>query len=189
MVVQPKPHRFTVAEYYKMAEAGIFTEDSRVELIEGEIIEMSPIGPDHASDVIHINHVLTRRLGDLALVSVQNPIRLGNRSEPEPDFAVVRLQPGPGRAYQAAHPTPADVLLVIEIADSSLSYDLGRKARLYARHRIPELWVVDLVGSRLLVHRDPTPRGYATVQILGRGDAVSPLAFPSITFTVDELLG
>jgi Uma2 family endonuclease len=189
MVVQPKPYRFTVDEYYRMAEAGIFTEDDRVELIEGEIIEMSPIGPGHASDVIHINHILTRRLGELALVSVQNPIRLGNRSEPEPDFAVLRPQPGPGRPYQSAHPTPADVLLVIEIADSSLSYDLGRKARLFARHRIPELWVIDLVGSRLLVHRDPSPRGYTSIQILGHGDAISPLAFPAITFTVDELLG
>ncbi len=189
MVVQPKPHRFTVAEYYKMAEAGIFNEDSRVELIEGEIIEMSPIGTRHAG---HVDHVVGRfysRLAGMVVIRTQNPIRLGNRSEPEPDIAIVQPQPGPGVPYEFAHPTPVDVFLVIEIADSSLSYDLGRKARLYARHRIPELWVLDLLGGRLLVHRDPTPRGFADVRILGRGELISPLAFPAISFTVDELLG
>jgi Uma2 family endonuclease len=102
---------------------------------------------------------------------------------------LLRLHPGRARPYRAAHPTPPDVLLVVEVADSSIEYDLGRKARVYARHGIPELWVLDLRAGRLVVLRDPTPRGYATTRALGRGEAITPLAFPEIALSVDDLLG
>ncbi len=189
MIVQPSPRRFTVAEYYKMAEAGILRPGDRVELLDGEIIQMSPIGPVHAGNVDQIARLFITRLGERAWVRVQNPIRLNNRSEPEPDLAVLRPRPSAGRSYLEVHPVAADVLLVVEVADTSLSYDLGRKARAYARSQIPELWVLDRTGDRLLVHREPGPRGYAAVQILGRGESISPLAFPDLAFTVDELLG
>jgi Uma2 family endonuclease len=180
---------FTVDEYYRMAEAGILGEDDRVELIEGEILRRSPIGPRHADEVDEVTALFFARLGASARIRVQSPIRLSRRSEPEPDLAVLRRYPEGQRPYRSTHPVPADVLLVVEVADSSLEYDLGRKARLYARHAIPELWVLDQRGDRVVVHRDPTPRSYATVRTLGRGESISPLAFPEILFTIQELLG
>jgi Uma2 family endonuclease len=189
MALQPTKRLFTVDEYYRMAEAGILGEDDRVELIEGEIVQMSPIGPRHASRVGRLTRLFFQRVGDLAEIRIQNPVRLSRRSEPEPDLALVRPERERELPYEATHPTPADVLLVVEVAESSIAYDLGRKARVYARHGIAELWVLDLRQDRLVVFRDPTPRGYAGSRILGRGESISSLAFPDITFAVDEILG
>jgi Uma2 family endonuclease len=189
MALQPKARLFTVDEYYRMAEAGILGEDDRVELIEGEIIQMSPIGPRHARNVDHLNRLFFDRFRHVAWIRVQSPIRLDKRSEPEPDLALVRSEEDRGSSYELSHPGPADVFLVVEVAHHSEEYDLGHKARMYARHRILEQWVLDLRGDRLVVNRDPTPRGYATTRILSRGESISPLAFPEITITVDELLG
>ena len=188
-MAQPTPRLFTVDEYYRMAEAGILGEDDRVELIEGEIVQVPPIGPRHADQVDYLARLFFRRLGDEVLVRIQNPVRLSTRSEPEPDLAVVRAHPERRHPYRSEHPTAADVLLVVEIADTSLEYDLGRKARLYARHSLPELWVLDQRGDRLVAHREPTARGYSAVRTLVRGESIAPLAFPENTFTVDELLG
>ena len=185
----PANRRFSVDEYYRMAEAGILGEDDRVELIEGEVVEMSPIGPRHAKKVDRLALLFLDQFRNTARIRIQNPVRLSNRSEPEPDLALVRLYPDRGDPYESAHPTPADVLLVIEVADSSVEYDLGRKARLYARHGIPELWVLDQRDDRLVVHRDPMPRGYASVRTLDRGESIGPLAFPELVFTVDHILG
>ena len=182
----PARRLFTVDEYYRMAETGILGEDDRVELIEGEIVRMSPIGPRHSGAVIRLNTLFSQRLAGSIMLSPQNPVRLGQRSEPQPDVVLLRPR---ADFYASTHPTPEDILLVIEVADSSVEYDLGRKARLYARHAIPELWVLDQRDDRLVVSRDPTPRGYATVQALDRGQSISPLAFPEVTFTVQELLG
>jgi len=189
MALQPSARLFTVDEYYRMAEAGILGEDDRVELIEGEIIQMSPIGPLHANEVNHLNRLISQRFSGVAWVSIQNPIRLSKRSEPEPDLALVRTEQDRGSSYAVSHPTPADVFLVVEVAHHSAEYDLGRKSRMYARHDIPELWVLDLRSDRLVVNRDPTPQGYATTRILVRGESISTLAFPEITLTVDEILG
>ncbi len=185
----PATRRFTVDEYYKMVEAGILGEDDRVELIEGEILEMAPIGPLHADEVEDLFRLFVVQFANRAKVRSQNPVRLSQILEPEPDVALLRLASERSRSYRADHPTAEDVLLIVEVADSSLEYDLGRKARLYARHGIPELWVVDQRNDRLVLHREPTPRGYADVRTLERGESVAPLAFSEVSFTVDELLG
>jgi Uma2 family endonuclease len=184
----PANRLFTVDEYYRMAEAGILGEDDRVELIEGEIIQMSPIGPRHAGRLDRVVRLFFGRFPDTVWIRVQSPVRLSRRSEPEPDLVLLRPDSERGRSYEEDHPAPADVFLIIEIADSSLEYDLGCKARLYARHGIPELWVLDQRGDRLIVHRDPTPSGYATVRELGRNDLIAPLALPEITLAVADLL-
>lgn len=182
-------YRFTVDDYHRMADAGILGEDDRVELIEGVVVEMPPIGPHHSNSVIDLNGLLSARLFRHARVSPQNPVRLSQGSEPQPDFAILR---GPAPGYLPSKdqlPAPADVLWLIEVADSSLEDDLGWKADLYAWYGIPELWVLDLRGQRLIVHREPTKSGYASVEILRRGASISPLALPEVAFTVDEILG
>src|SRR5690606_26748569 len=136
----PRPHRLTVHDYYRMAEVGLLGPDDRTELIEGEIIDMPPIGDRHADLVRLLTKRLVQAAGDSAEVSSQLPVRLSLRSEPQPDFAVLKPRSGGYRQ----HPTPSDVLLLVEVSDSTLRYDLGRRARLYANHLIPEYWVVDL---------------------------------------------
>jgi len=154
----PKPHRLTVDEYYRMAEAGVLSPDDRTELIEGEIIDMPPIGPTHASAVVLLNKRLVRTVGDAVEVRVQLPVRLMPRSEPQPDFALVVAKP---HSYRRMHPVAGDVLLLIEVSDSTLRYDLDVKVRLYAKHRVPEYWVVDLVDNRVWRHRRPGGQQYA----------------------------
>jgi Uma2 family endonuclease len=159
----PRPHRLTVDEYYRMVEVGLLTPDDRVELIEGEIVDMPPIGSRHAAMVNSLAERLIRAMNGAAGVGIQAPVRLSSRSEPQPDLAL--LKGGTG-AYKNAHPTAADVLLLIEVSESTLRYDLSVKSRLYAKHGIPEYWVVDLVDNR--IHRRWNPRGeeytdYATV--------------------------
>ena len=185
----PATRRFTVDEYYRMAEAGILGEDDRVELIEGEIVQMAPIGPRHAGRLDRLVDLFFERFRGAAWIRVQNPVRLSRRSEPEPDLTLLRPESERERSYEVDHPTAADVLLLVEVADNSLEYDLGRKARLYARHGVPELWVLDQRGDRLVAHHDPTPRAYTTVRTLARGESIAPLTFPEIVFTVDQLLG
>jgi len=185
----PRPRLFTVDEYYKMAEAGILGPDERVELIGGVIYRMNPIGPRHHSDVIRLNRLFTRRLLDVAEVGVQGPVRLANLAEPQPDFAILRQQPDQRRPYALGHATASDVYFLVEIADTSLTFDLDTKADAYALDGIPELWVLDLSGDRVLVHREPTSHGYADVRTLPRGETIRPLAFPDVAFTADEILG
>jgi Uma2 family endonuclease len=186
---EPSPRLFTVDEYYKMAEVGILAPDERVQLIEGEIIEMPPIGPRHAFNVDRLAELLHARLAERARIRSQNPIRLAPGAEPEPDVAVVKPHPAQPRVYASRHPGPDDALLIIEIADSTLSFDLGDKAAMYANHGVVELWVLDLLDDRLVVHREPTPSGYVNVRTVTRGESVSALAFPDVTFTADEILG
>lgn len=145
----PRPHRLTVAEYYRMAEVGILDPEARVELIEGEIIDMAPIGNDHQSVVDQLNRLLVRAAGDAAIVRVQGSIRLGEWSEPEPD--VVLLKP---RAdfYRGQFAAGADTLLVIEVSDTTLRYDRDIKVPLYAKHGVPAVWVVDVRNHMLLAY-------------------------------------
>ena len=186
MAVQPARRRFTVDEYYWMARVGILRPSDRVELIDGEIIEMNPIGEPHAGTVNRLNSVFSRRLGDAVIVAVQNPIRLDNGSEPEPDLALLR----PRRDFYATgHPTPSDVLLVVEVSDTTVEYDTQTKAPLYARAGIPELWIVDLTRACVMVYLDPADAGYATTRVLRRGEVLRPLAFPDLALPIDDVLG
>jgi len=149
-VAAPSRHLISVDAFTRMGETGILGSADRVELIDGEIIDMSPIGVLHAAIVARLASTLSQRLGEQAVVWCQNPLRLGDLSAPEPDIAVLRAR---GDYYTTAHPTPADVLLVIEVAESSLEYDLRTKVPLYARHGIPEVWVIDAATRRTRVFR------------------------------------
>jgi len=177
---------FTVDEYRRMAEVGLLHEDSRVELIDGEIVQMSPIGRRHASRVGKLSNKLARELGDLAIVWPQNPIHLTDQAEPEPDVTLLRPRPD---FYDGKDPDAGDVLLVIEVADSSLDYDRRVKAPLYARHEIPDYWLVNLVDGHVAVYRDPAPDGYRSVQLFHPGDVLRPLAFPNLVLAVEDILG
>ena len=179
-------HRFTVDEYYRMAEAGVFHEDDRVELIRGQVVEVSPIGPGHAGCVGALQRLLARRVGDAALVWVQNPLRLGKHDEPVPDVLLLRPRPD---EYRKAHPTPADVLLLIEVADSFVRYDRETKFRLYAEAGIPEAWLVVLPSDTIEVCTDPGPNGYRTVRQVRRGGSLYPTTLPAVEIGADEVLG
>jgi Uma2 family endonuclease len=176
--------RFTVEEYHRMAEAGILREDDRVELIGGEIVEMSPIGGRHAACVREINHLLGRQLGDELRVDVQSPVRLSEDEEPQPDLAVIRT-----RAYAGSLPIPEDVLLLIEVADTSLAYDRNVKLPLYARFRIPEVWLVDLNGGIIERHTEPSEAGYRLLRRAGRGESLESAVLPVLVIPVDAALG
>ena len=153
----PRPHRLTVDEYYRMAEVGLLAHDARVELIEGEIIDMAPIGSRHAAMVDRLAQLLILASGLAAQVRTQHPLRLDEHSEPQPDIALVRRR---GDGYSQSHPTATDALLVIEVSDSTLRYDQETKAALYAAHGIPNFWIVDLPGRQLHCFAAPTSMRY-----------------------------
>jgi Uma2 family endonuclease len=187
MAIAWKTRRFTVAEYHRMGEAGILAEDDRVELLDGEIVEMTPIGPAHASVVGRLTHLFSRLAGERGLVWVRNPIDLAAAdSEPQPD--VVLLNP---RAdfYVTAHPAPADVLLLVEVMDASAERDRRLKLPLYARAAIREVWLVDLGAERLEVHRQPEADGYRQTHLLRRGESTTIEALPDLGIRVDGILG
>jgi Uma2 family endonuclease len=186
MAVLPARRRFTVSDYHRMGKAGILAPDERVELIEGEIVALSPIGRSHASVVLRHNVLLSRALQDRALVSVQNPLGLSDVSEPVPDILVLRPRDD---FYLARHPSAADVLLLVEISDTTLAYDRGRKLPVYAREGVPEVWIADLRRHLYYVYRDSGPEGYRFTATYRRGDEVAALAFPDVEFSVSDLLG
>jgi len=186
VVYTPPRRKLTADEYQRMGETGIFHEDDRVELIDGELYEMTPIGDGHIGAIDSLNSLLNRLLGDRAIVSIQNPIQVGDHHEPQPDVTVLRPR---ADDYASAVPIAEDVLLVVEVADSSADYDRGTKAPLYARGGIAELWIVDLNRDHLAAYREPTSAGYATTRVLRRGESICPLAFPELEITVDEILG
>jgi len=172
-------HKLNVDEYYRMAETGILDEDDRVELIDGELIDMAPIGQDHAATVNRLNRALVMAFGEQAIVSVQNPVRLNRFNEPQPDFAVFR----PRADFYATgeRPGPSDTLLVIEVADSSLRYDRTVKLPLYARAGIAEVWIVDLRRRVVDVHRTPAGDEYTTSDTHGADDTVTLNLAPEIS--------
>lgn len=186
MAVPLKHYRFTRAEYHQMVKAGILHEDSPVELIDGEILEMSPIGRMHKASVDRQTRIFTASLGDSVIVRVQSSIVLGDDGEPEPDVVLLRSRDD---FYADADETPGDILLIVEVADSSEAYDRQVKVPLYARYNILEVWVASLNGDQIFLYRDPTPSGYATVQVARRGDVMSPLAFPELAIPVEAILG
>jgi Uma2 family endonuclease len=177
-------HRLTVRDYHRLGEAGVLGRGDRVELLEGQLVDMSPIGPRHALATDILARLLLSAVGERAWVKVQNPIVLDDTSEPQPDFAVVR-QPWDG--YPHAHPRPPDVYLLIEVADSSLGFDLGAKLELYARAGIREFWVVDMTANRVLVHRQPEGGRYAAVTVSGLSDTLQAEAMPEVTIPVARI--
>lgn len=186
MAAQILRRRFSVEEYYLMAKAGILKEDDRVELIEGEIVEMAPIGSRHASCVIRLIQFLTQQVASRALVSAQNPVHLGEHSEPQPDISLLRPR---ADFYSTAHPGPADVLLLIEVADTSVEYDRGVKVPLYARAGIGEFWLVDLAGESIEVYQSPAPDGYRQVRVVRQEDRLAPEALPELELSARGILG
>jgi Uma2 family endonuclease len=184
-VAESLPHyRFTADDYQAMGRAGIIPEDARVELVDGEIIEMSPIGPRHASVVTLLTeHAGAQVPGDVS-VRVQQPVRLGERDEPHPDLALVRR-----RDYETAHPAPANIVLLIEVADTTRVYDRETKLRRYAAAGVPEAWLADLSSSVLERHTDPREGRYRQILIGHPGDVLPSTVLPELTIPVDIALG
>ena len=180
----PARHRLNVDAYYRMAEAGILTDPHRVELIDGEIIDMPAIGSPHAAITNRFARTFSRALRDeVALVAVQSPLRLDAYNEPEPDVMLLRPR---ADGYRASHPGAADVLLVIEVSESSLAYDRSVKLQLYAGFGVPEVWIVDLIGTALEVYREPREGAYASRERLTSG-LLAPALVPGATIDVAGL--
>jgi Uma2 family endonuclease len=176
--------RFTRAEYYRMAEVGILGRRDRVELIRGEIIEMSPIGRRHGAFVDNLNRLLVLRLPDHVIVRVQGPVALADDTEPEPDLTVLRRRDVP---YKEREAWAEDALLVIEVADSSLAYDRSTKRRLYAEAGIPEYWVVDCTAETVEVHRGPGPDGYRDVSRVAGAATLTLQAFLDVELSTTDI--
>ena len=179
-----RKHRINVDEYYRMAEVGLLAHDARVELIQGEVVDKTPIGSKHAAVVNTLAELLFAVLKGRATVAVQQPVRLGSRSEPQPDLAVLRQR---GDRYSEAHPTAADILLLIEVSDSTLRYDRDIKIPLYASHGIPEVWLIDLNNRQLLCMREPTGQRYTNASSTGSGH-IELSTLPGASVDISEVL-
>jgi Uma2 family endonuclease len=177
---------FTVDDYYRMAEVGILKPTDRVELIEGEIVEMSPIGVRHAMAVNRANMIFARGVGDRAVVAVQNAARINIYNEPQPDLVLIRPREG---FYGKEHPKPEEVLLLIEVSETSLRFDRNVKLPIYARNGVREFWLVDLNSDTISVFRKPKDDTYTETFTRQRQESVSPDAFPEFSIEVNELLG
>jgi Uma2 family endonuclease len=178
-------HRLTVEQYHRMAETGVLARDARVELIEGVIVDMAPIGSRHAAVVKKLNALLTHAVGARAIVSVQDPIRLGDRSEPQPDLALLRPRDD---FYADAAPTAADTLLVIEVSQATAAYDRQVKVPLYAQHCVPEVWIVDLDFSLVRFYRTPQADRYLDITATETPGPTPVLALPGVTIDLSGLL-
>ncbi len=174
-----------VDEFHKMGAAGVFRHDERVELIEGELIEMAPIGGPHMWLVNLLARMLDRQVGDQALVSIQNPSSLPPDNEPQPDLSL--LSGGYWTERKKEIPQAADVLLVIEVADSTLAYDRDTKIPIYGRHGIAEAWLVDVQAETLSLYRDPWPNGYRRLLTPQRSETIAPLAFPQVRIRLSDV--
>lgn len=184
MSALPAKHLFTTQEWHHFAAIGFFAPGYRAELIEGEIIDMPPIGTDHGSCVDWLTHYFSKNLPDSMRFRVQNPITLGDLSEPEPDFSIVHYR---SDYYRHAHPTPQDVLLVIEVSDTTLSYDRNTKAPLYATHAMPEYWIINLVEQCVEVYRQPQQGQYREQQVLRGENKLCSLQVAEIEIMVKSL--
>ena len=181
----PPRRRFTVAEYYAMADIGILEENDRIELLDGDLIVMPPIGDWHAASVDRFTNSLPPQLQGRAIVRVQNPTRLNDNSEPQPDIMLLRWRDD---FYQGGHPGPADVLLLIEVSDTSVDYDRSAKLSAYARAHIPEVWIVTRQDRRIETYTEPIESEYSSVRYTGPGENISPQAFPDVVLEVDRLI-
>ena len=186
MAVELKRYRFTRSDYHRMAQTGILSPDARVELIDGEIIEMNPMGSRHKAAVNRLNRLIMRGVDDDAIVQIQSSIALGDNGEPEPDVALLQYRDD---FYATAPAIEEAALLVVEVADTTEWYDRTTKVPLYARYGIQETWLVDLNRDLITRHLDPTTGGYTTTRVFRRGESLSPLAFPNLVIAVDDVLG
>ena len=185
-MAEPLKRLFTRDEYYAMAEAGILKPEDRVELIEGEIYRMTPIGNRHAGCVTRlVDGFASLIAAKRAMLSPQNPVFLSDVSEPQPDITLLRRHEG---LYSTDHPTPEDVLLLVEVADSSIGFDRHTKIPLYALCGISEVWLIDINKEIVEVHRDPARNGYRSVQRFRCGDRIAPQAFPDFEIAVESIL-
>jgi Uma2 family endonuclease len=186
-MAMPLAHRrFTVDEYHRMAETGILGENDRVELLDGEIVEMTPIGPGHAGCVDDLVRLFYRVAGEAVILGVQRPLAVGTHWEPQPDVAVLKPRP---QGYRRVHPRPSDVVLLIEVADSSLEFDRAVKLPLYARAGIAEVWLVNLRATQIEVYRAPRDGAYTDRRVLGRDATLTVLGLPGITLPARDILG
>lgn len=185
MPVAIRKRRFTADDYQRMGQAGILCEDDRVELIDGDVVTMTPIGPRHNAAVNRANRVLVMAVGDHAIVQVQGSVRLDQYHEPQPDLVLLRPQ---ADYYASRLPGPEDLLLVVEVAESSLEYDRDVKARVYARFGIREYWLVDLNASLIAGYAEPRDDSYQTVRHCHRGESIAPQLLPDCVVPVDALL-
>jgi len=185
MNLAPKKHRISVSEWHKMGTINIFPPDARLELIEGEIIDMAPIGPSHAACVRHFIELFSIQKGKTALLDVQNPIMLGDASEPEPDLTL--LHPA-AHFYREIHPTAEDIFLLIEVSDTTIQHDREKKIPIYAKNGILECWLVDLNEFQVEVYLNPTTDGYLNQQIFGLEQTLIPSQLPHIKIPVSEIL-
>lgn len=185
VAVFPQKHLTDIAEWHRMGEASIFPPDSHMELIEGEILHMAPIGFNHAGHVNRLISSLTFLTHGQAIPSAQNPVQLGDLSEPEPDFVLLRPEPD---FYTTHHPNAADVLLLVEVSDTTLRFDRSQKLRLYATHHIPEYWIVNLIDNCIEVYRTPKNGDYRDKSVLLKNDSLQLLALPGITVTMADIL-
>ena len=184
-VTARKNRKFTVAEYYRMAEVGILHTGERVELIDGVIVEMAPIGKAHASGVKKANRLFSQGLERQITVGVQDPVDLGTYAELQPDLSILRFRED---AYARFHPRPEDILLIIEVSDSTLAHDREVKVAIYGRAGVPETWIVNLAEDSLERFWEPGPEGYARRSIHRRGEKISPIALPDLEVAVEDLL-
>jgi Uma2 family endonuclease len=185
MSANPTKKLFNVYEYHQMEDAGILSERERLELIYGEILIKAVAGPPHNASVARVNREMGRIVGDRAIVFIQSSVRLNDWNEPEPD--VVLLHPKED-FYASKHPGPDDIFLVVEVADSSLKFDLGTKARLYAETGVVEYWIVDIPNDCLFAYSDIHEGTYRTIRQLRRGDTIAPILLPECTIAIDSLL-
>ena len=181
----PLRRRFTVSEYYAMADIGILAENDRIELLDGDLIVMPPIGDWHAASVNRFTNSLPLLLQGRAIVCVQNPMRLNDNSEPQPDIMLLRWRDD---FYEGGHPGPADVLLLIEVADTSVDYDRSDKLSAYARAGIPEVWIATRQDRRIEAYTEPIEGEYSNVRYAVPGESIAPQAFPEVVLEVDRLI-
>ncbi len=181
----PDPHRFSADDYHRMEKAGILGDDDRVELVDGAIVEAAPVGGEHGMATGRIAVALAAAVGDRAMVRERRPVALGGTSEPEADVCVVRPQAGD---FAERHPRPEDILLLVEIADTSVGFDDEVKGPLYAKAGVIETWIVDLSAGVVIVARDPQPCGYMDERRVGSGETVTPLMLPGAAVAVSDLV-
>lgn len=180
-----KRHRFTVREYHAIADAGLLSEDDRVELIEGEIVDMAPVATRHLACVVTLTHLLIEKSGGRYFVSVQTPVVLDEDNEPQPDLSLLKTRPDPAGSL----PGPGDVLLVVEVSDTTLAYDRDVKLPLYGRSGIPEAWIVDLASRRIEIHSKPSPDGYRATRVVGPDERLRSASVENLELPAADIFG
>lgn len=185
MSVQTVKLRFTVDDYHKMIGWGMIKDVERAEIIEGELIKRMPVGNRHAACVKKLDELLRDKLGKSVTYSVQDPVRLDEFNEPQPDIALLKRRDD---FYRGKQPMAEDVLLLIEVSDSTLDYDRNRKIPLYAKHEIPEVWLINLLNGTIELHSQPRDYSFNIVKILRRGEILKSEVLPDLSVSVNEIL-